>query len=650
MKYRLDLPPPEVLTTKEEVQALYESLMAYDEVVAYDTETSGLEWDATVYMIQFAYRPSSHPLGRRVLVPTYSPAYFVFYDILRPWFEDPEKPKFAQNAPYDYRLMANHGIEVRGLRGDTMKMHHLFDEEGDHGLKTIAKKMCGLNLKGFKEVFGKKMTRKLVVEVFEDPERQQAATDYATLDPWATLEVGEMIQERLATIPWEGAPESLAAIGVPKKPTRWDQHVHLDVPFIQVLQNIERRGVPFDAARLSQLAEPMVKDARDITRELCSEYNVSVNLSSPKQVSEFLFGTLGLKPKRKTSTGWSVDQKTMEALLREGHEVARQILDYRKIIKIKGTYVEGLLKHIAHDGRIHTSLRATTVTNRLRSSQPNLLNLPNADRDVYKIREAVVAPPGYIIVCVDYSGLEMRLAAAMFGDDGLIQAISDGMDLHSMTAAMMYGLDYEEIIAAKKASDPTKAQKALKNYRSSAKTTGFGINYGIGPQGLAIQLTGILGRIVSTEEAKDAIEMYLEARPGIREGINYYKKMLWETGTVSTILGRTRTPHGTYHSSYADRSSAERQAINFPIQGTAADLIQLAMMEAEYDSTLADLGAEMILQIHDELLFLAPEENGDSTMARVKEIMENPRGWPGLPYDVPVEAEGGTSYTWADAK
>lgn len=649
MKYRLDLPPPEVLDTPEEVRALIADLMAYDDVVGYDTETSGLEWDATVYMVQFAYRPKSHELGRRVLVPTYLPKHFIFFDIMKPWFEDESKKKFAQNAPYDYRVMANHGIEVRGLAGDTMKMHHLFDEEGDHGLKQIAKKMCGLTLLSFKEVFGKKMSRKLVVEVFEDPKRKQGAIEYGTLDPWATLEVGEMLRDRLACIPWD-APDSLAEVGIPKNPSRWDQHEKFDLPFICVLQNMERRGVPFDKERLVKLSEPMVEDARKITREICKEFDVSVNLSSPKQVSDLLFNHIGLRPRRRTSTGYSVDVKTMEALLREGHDVARKILEYRKIEKIRGTYVKGLLKFIMPDGRIHTSLRATTVTNRLRSSQPNLLNLPNAERDEYQIRGAVVAPPGYVFVCVDYSGLEMRLAAAMFGDEGLVRAIMEGRDPHSMTAAMMYQLNYDEIVAAKKANNPTPEQKKLKGFRSSAKTTGFGINYGIGEQGLAVQLTGILGRIVGSKEARESIEMYLDARPGIREGIQRYKDLLWDEGRVQTILGRTRTPHGTYHSSFADRASAERQAINFPIQGSAADLIQLAMVQAEYDPQLHSLGAEMVLQIHDELLFLVPEENGKAALKRVTEIMENPKGWPSLPYDMPIEAEGGIAKTWAEAK
>lgn len=649
MRFRLDLPPPEVLDTKEEIQGLFRDLMSHDGVVGYDTETSGLEWDASVYMIQIAFVPDGRPKGRRILIPTYRPTHFIFFDILKPWFEDPSKPKVAHNAPFDYRMMANHGIEVAGLLGDTMKMHHLYDEEGRHSLKDISKRMCGLSLRSFKNIFGKKISRSTVIEVFEDPNKRQSAIDYATLDPWATYEVWELLRDRLEIVPWD-APKSLATLGVPESPTLWDQHQVLDIPFIRVLQNMERRGVPVNRDRLVEIGKPMDDDMSQITREICEEYSVSINLNSYPQVAHLLFDVVGCDPVRKTATGWSTDQNTLETLMKEGVQVAKKILDFRSISKIKGTYVDGLIKHIMYDQRIHTSLRATTVTNRLRSSNPNLLNLPNAATDRYGIRTAVEAPPGWVFVCADYSGLEMRIAAAIFGDEGMIEAILAGKDLHALTASLMYDVDYEAIVQAKKAENRTEEQKTLVGFRNSAKRTGFGINYGIGPPGLSVDLTDTLGRIVTPQEAEQYIDLYLSVRSGIRTGIERYKGKLREEGGVSTLLGRTRYPSGTYHSSYADRSSAERQAVNFPIQGTGADLIQLAMMQAEDDPTLNRLGAEMVLQIHDELLFLSPEENAEEVLERVVEIMENPTGWPGLPYDVPVEAEGGIAKTWAEAK
>jgi DNA polymerase-1 len=290
------------------------------------------------------------------------------------------------------------------------------------------------------------------------------------------------------------------------------------------------------------------------------------------------------------------------------------------------------------------------VTNRLRGADPNLLNLPNPERDEYQIRSAVEAPPGYLFIDSDYSNLEMRIAAAIFGDQGMADDIKANRDIHGMTASMMFGEDYDAIMEAKAAKHPTEQQKRLKGLRSAAKVIGFGINYGMGSVSLSVNLSTNLNRVVTGEEAQDYIDKYFKTRPGVLEGVQYFKKMLFKTGSVRTLLGRTRTPSGTYSSDRSERAEAQRQAVNFPIQGTAADLIQLAMMQLEYDSRLIELDARMILQIHDELLFLVPEQNAEKALPRIVEIMENPIGWPGLPYDIPTKAEAGIGRTWVEAK
>jgi DNA polymerase-1 len=651
MRFRLDVPPPETLDTEELVAALLDDLYNHTDVVAYDTETSGLEWKAEVYTIQLAYHSAKYG-DRRVFIPVYKAEHrLTFLPMLKPWFENPRYLKIAQNAQFDRRIMANHNIEVHGLYADTLKLHHTYNEEGEHGLKSMAYKLKGLHLIDFKDIFGKSPSAAATIDVFEtnSPELRMRALEYATLDAWATLEVYEWLRKQMKEERWN-CPDSLQAIGVPKNPSWWDQHLCFDVPFIEVLQKMEWRGVPFNKQVLLELEKPMIADAAKLAKEINDEYGTNVNFNSPTQVSEFLFGQLKLAPLKKTTKGWSVDEETMNELLGQGHDIARRILAFRKLEKNRGTFVSGMIKHIQRDGRIHSSLQATTVTNRIRGREPNLLNLPNVEKDEYHIRKAIEAPPGYVIVCVDESNLEMRLAACMYGDEGMVQAIAEGKDIHAMTAALMYGLNYDDVIKAKKSKEKTAQQHDLVLKRGAAKVTGFGINYGITAAGLSVQLSEVLKRVVTVEEAKDLIALYLETRPGIARGIKFYHNQLYSEGCVYTRLGRRRTPSRAFHASRSDREAAKRQATNFPIQGTAADLLQLAMLEVEEDKELKHLGAEMILQIHDELLVLTPEENAEPTYKRVKAIMENPKGWPGLPYGMQLVADGGWAKNWFEAK
>jgi DNA polymerase-1 len=244
----------------------------------------------------------------------------------------------------------------------------------------------------------------------------------------------------------------------------------------------------------------------------------------------------------------------------------------------------------------------------------------------------------------------MRIAAALFGDEGLVEAVFQGRDLHAITASIMYDLDYDEIIEAKKAKDRTDHQKYLVNCRTAAKRTGFGINYGVGPAKLAGQISQETGIATTTEEGEQLIELYFQARPGIQEGIERYKREVFERGFITTLLGRKRRPGGIYDSNWSARLRAERQSINTPIQGTAADLITLAMIQIEEDEVLRQMGVRTILQVHDELIAECPEEYAEEADARYGQIMDNPIGWPGLPYGVPIESEGGWAREWANAK
>jgi len=645
MKFRLDMPIPEVLDSVDEILALVKDMERSPGPFAYDTETSGLEWSAVCYMITIAYR-SSQLGGRRVLIPTIEGRQLKYFALLKDWFENPNKKLIAHNAAYDYRILRNHGIDAQGLHADTMKMIHVWDEEAPKSLKESSQQLLGLGLREFKEIFGKKIQRTTVAEVFNNPITRSQATEYATLDAWATLELYDVLRYLLEQEPWK-APDSLGVAN----PTLWDMHQVLDIPFLNTLQRMTQHGILIDRDYLSKLEEPMRRQTEKITEKVCTECGIVVNLNSPKQLADLFFKRMKIRPKKMSKSGPSTDKDVMEELAaKEGITIAHDVLEFRRVMKTWKTYVIGLQKFIAHDDRIHSSVAPTTVTNRLRSSDPNMMNLPRASGDEFMIRKAVIAPPGCVLLCADYSGLEMCLAAAMLDDKQMIQELFDDIDPHTTTAARMFNADYDLIMAAKKKKDRTPSEQALVDQRDAAKTIGFGINYGIAKYALAIKLTKILKRMVSPDEAGRMIDSYFQARPGIYAGKERFRNEVHELGMVSSLLGRLRRPKAIYYNSYAERGAAERQSGNFPIQGTAADLIQLAMIQIDSDPELKALGVIMILQIHDELLAECPYENRVRGLARMIEIMENPKGWPGLPYGLPTKVEGGDGANWAEAK
>lgn len=655
MRFRLDLPDAEVLTTPDQVEELAEDLMGHQGVVAYDTETSGLEWDRVCYTIQFAYR--SHTFGpRRIVVPTYKPEQLLAFKILKPWFERRYRQKVAHNEAYDRPTLRRHGVKVEGLYADTMKMHHLYEDWEEHGLKTLAWRFLRLNLKSFKDVFGKNMTRTLVAEVFEDPNRRAQAVEYASLDPWATLELYEYLYPRLEEEPWS-PPDSIREIVPPPANgefyTMWEQHALLDVVGIEDLCRMTERGVPIDLEVLESKGLPMREEAARITHSVAKDYHMAINLASAPQVSQLLFQVLNHRPVEKTATGYSTNEKTLKVLRERGCPVSQRILDFRRVSKLNSTYVVGLADATAKDGRIHSTLTAMATTHRLRSANPNMQNLPNAEGDVFLIREAIVAPPGFRLFCGDYSGLEMRIMAGLAQEPSMLRIFRDGLDVHVMTCAEMYDVPYEDIILAvkkyKAKKELTKGEHQLVELRSAAKITGFGIMYGRGPKGLAEQLMDVLKRFVSKEEGEDLIARFYNVRPMVKKFLDEKIRLAYETGVVETILGRKRRVVGLFSHSRSERNEAERQVMNLPIQGSAADLLLVAMREIETDPFLNETGASTILQVHDELLALLHEGVAQECGQRMADIMEFPKGWPGLP-GVDLKVEWNLGSNWVEAK
>jgi DNA polymerase I len=452
--------------------------------------------------------------------------------------------------------------------------------------------------------------------------------------------------------------------------TMYDYFHGVEVPFTKVLYKMERRGLTVDAGYLRGLQGPMEDEMRRIEKEFARAASQNeprlLNLQSVNDVRWFFFELLGKTPTKMTDGGKtgikkpSVDAEVLEDWAGEGDQWAQLLLKYRGIAKIHGTYVVGLQEWLDPMCRIHTSLNQTgTVTGRLSSSEPNLQNIPRVSEDQFKIREAFVPGERKCLIVADYAQLEMRLMAHFSGDEKMIEAIKNGTDLHCLTVAEMEGIPYEEVVAAVKAEKAHKAGKLGRDLtpreeelllkRQNAKATGFGIIYGIGGPRLAAQLTRSTGRFISPQEGNQLIQKWLNVFPGVRRYIEDRKSFVWKNGFVQTILGRFRNFGELKGMSKMDAAMCERQAVNSIVQGTASDVAKMAMLKAEYDPELNRLGAILLLQVHDELIFECPDDEDTikAVKKRVKEIMEDPFG---VPLAVPLPAEAGHGYSWATAK
>jgi DNA polymerase-1 len=386
---------------------------------------------------------------------------------------------------------------------------------------------------------------------------------------------------------------------------------------------MERAGVLVDGGALHDFGEEL---ARGIQREQQTIYDLAgeeFNILSPKQLGHILFEVLGLPPVKKTKTGWSTNAEVLEKL-RPHHEIVGHILEYRQLTKLNSTYVEGLGKVIAPDGRIHTSFQNTvTATGRLSSVEPNLQNIPVRTPLGAEMRKMFTAAPGHVLVDADYSQIELRLLAHMSGDSAMIAAFRDGVDVHTVTAAQVFGVSQEEVTP---------------DMRRAAKAVNFGIVYGISPFSLSEDIH------VSVAEAKEYMERYFSHYSGVRAYMDRVVAEGKENGYVSTLYGRRRWLPELKSSNFNTRSFGERVALNMPIQGTAADIIKLAMLRVDRALTQENLSARLVLQVHDELIVECPESEGAAVQALLTREMEGVAA-----LSVPLTAEAKVGKTWADA-
>ena len=501
--------------------------------------------------------------------------------ILKPLLEDDSVLKVGQNLKYDMHVFARQGINIAPI-DDTMLISYALDcGAHGHGMDELSKIHLGHDTIRFSDVVGTGKNQKTFDEV-----EISKATQYAAEDADITLRLYRHLKPRLAA---EG------------KATVYET---LERPLVPVIQAMEREGVRIDPAVLARLSADFAQRMAKSEAEAHALAGEDFNLGSPKQISDILFGKLGLPGGKKTATGaWSTSADILEDLAAAGHELPRAILDWRGLAKLKSTYADALPAAINREtGRVHTSYSlAATTTGRLASTDPNLQNIPIRTEDGRKIRTAFVPEKGNVLVSADYSQIELRLLAHIADLKSMKDAFAKGVDIHALTASEMFGVPVEGM-------DPM--------VRRRAKAINFGIIYGISAFGLANQLG------IERGEAKAYIDSYFVRFPGIRKYMDDTIADAKRQGFVETIFGRRTHVGGINDKNPAMRGYAERQAINAPIQGAAADVIRRAMIRMPAALKQARLSARMLLQVHDELVFEAPKDEAETTIAVARKVME----------------------------
>ncbi|MEP6284050.1 MAG: DNA polymerase I, partial [Nitratireductor sp.] len=521
---------------------------------------------------------------------------------------DPSVLKIGQNIKYDWLLLYQHGIAMAPV-DDTMLISYVLDAgKGGQGMDALSERWLGHVPIPYKEVAGS--GRNAVTFDMVDIDK---ATAYAAEDADITLRLWRVLKPRLAA-------DGLVSV-----------YERLERPLIDVIARMEARGISVDRQILSRLSGEFSQASAGVEEEIYELAGERFNIASPKQLGDILFGKMGLEGARKTATGqWSTSAQILEDLAAEGHELPRKIVGWRQLTKLKSTYTDALPGFInPQTKRVHTSYAlASTSTGRLSSSDPNLQNIPIRTVEGRKIRTAFIAEPGRKLISADYSQIELRVLAHIADIPQLRQAFADGIDIHAMTASEMFGVPVEGM--------PSEV-------RRRAKAINFGIIYGISAFGLANQLS------IPREEASSYIKKYFERFPGIRDYMDKTKAQVRENGFVETIFGRRAHYPEIRSPNPHQRSFNERAAINAPIQGSAADIIRRAMVRME--KALADAGldsVQMLLQVHDELIFEAPQSDVEAAIPVIRDIMEN-AAMPAVSMAVPLRVDARAADNWDEA-
>jgi len=580
---------------------LVENLLK-QKAVCFDTETTSLnELEAELIGMSFSYKKG---LAYYVPISENQEEAQETVEIFRPFFEDQNVLKIAHNMKYDAKVLQNYNIDVTGKLFDTMIAHYLLNPDGRHGMDYLSEMYLDYKPVSIETLIGKKGKNQLTLREVD----LVTQTNYAAEDADVTFQLYELFAPQLA------------------KENLEDLFYNVEMPLMKVLAKIELTGVKLDEKWLAQESIDLENDLRVLESKIFELSGEEFNMNSPKQLGEILFDKMQLDPKaKKTKTGQYATSEDVLQKLSSKHEIITSILEYRTLQKLKSTYVDALPSQIdKKDDRVHTTFAQTVAaTGRLASVNPNLQNIPIRTLRGQQIRGAFVSEEGKKIISADYSQIELRLIAEISGEQNMIAAFQNGEDIHVSTAAKLFDIPLEEV---------TKTQ------RSQAKTVNFGIIYGQGAFALAEQ-TGL-----SRSEAKKMIDSYYENYPKLKEYMAEQVKKAQDFGYVETILGRKRHLKDINSSNFVVKAHAERNAVNAPIQGSAADIIKLAMIKIDKELEAQHLETKMLLQVHDELLFEVPIDEIETAKSLIKKEMES-----AFATSVPLLVEVGVGDNWLEA-
>ncbi len=576
------------------------------DLVALDTETDSLdEMRAQIVGISFSVQPGEAAYIPLAHVGPDAPEQLPLNEVLarlKPWLQDPKHAKLGQHIKYDKHVFANHGIDVKGYAHDTMLQSYVLEVHKPHGLASLAERHTGRKGISYEDLCGKGAHQIPFAQVPVDK-----AAAYSCEDSDQTLDVHQALWPLLQ------ADDKLRFI------------YDLELQSSEALFRIERNGVLIDATTLANQSHELGQRIVQLETEAYEIAGQPFNLSSPKQLGEIFFDKLGMPVVKKTATGArSTDEEVLEKLA-EDYPLPAKLLEHRSLCKLKGTYTDKLAQlALPRTGRVHTHYaQAVAVTGRLSSNDPNLQNIPIRTVEGRRVREAFVAPAGRVIASADYSQIELRIMAHLSGDHSLLHAFHAGLDVHRATAAEVFGVEVDQVSSEQ---------------RRYAKVINFGLIYGMSSFGLAKNLG------IETKAAAAYIDRYFQRYPGVKQYMHETKASAKSMGYVETVFGRRlylpeiNSPNGPR------RSGAERAAINAPMQGTAADLIKLAMVavQKELDAHKPDI--KMIMQVHDELVFELPEGEVDWLRSHIPRLMADVAA-----LKVPLLAEVGVGPNWDKA-
>ncbi|MBX3163064.1 MAG: DNA polymerase I [Bacteroidetes bacterium] len=592
----------ELIDTKEKITQLISVLNQHQEF-CFDSETTSLD---TI---------SAEVVGLSFAVKTFH-AYYVpvsanqneaqeILNLFKPIFENENKTLIGQNIKYDLQVLKNYGIEIKNKLFDTMVAHFLIKPDMRHGMDVLAQTYLNYSPVSIEELIGKKgkgQTSMRDVEI-------EKIKDYAAEDADVTLQLKEHF-----------APE-LKKFEVEKL------FNEVEVPLIKVLADIEREGINLDVNFLRNMSTDLKEDVLEVEKSIQDLAGTKFNVSSPKQVGEILFDYLKIvdKPK-KTKTGQYATSEDILSKIEKAHPIVSKILDYRELVKLKSTYVDSLPQLVnAKTKHIHTSFnQVVAVTGRLSSDNPNLQNIPIRTERGRQIRKAFIPRNNdFILLSADYSQIELRIVASISGDKNMCEAFREGKDIHTATAAKVFGVAENEV---------------TKEMRYKSKSVNFGIIYGQGAFGLADNLN------IPRSEAQELIKNYFAQYPGIENYMKEQKEFARKNGYVKTLLGRKRWLRDINSANQTVRGYAERNAINAPIQGSAADMIKVAMINIHHELQKQNFKTKMLLQVHDELIFDVYKPELETVKPIIEKLMSN-----ALPLQVPVDVGMGIGENWLDA-